>query len=140
MASNMSDLLEKAMADYLCKTANSTAMTAVTSGSLYAGLCTAAPTDTATNECTVNGYARAQIVFATAASGDAGCIGPTASVAFPSASTAWGDIVGYALFPHTSGSTAASMYLGYGVVSPSVNVTTNDTVSFAANAITLSFA
>ena len=140
MASNMSDLLERAMADYVFKTANSTAMTAVTSGSIYAGLCTSAPTDTAPNECTAGSYARAQIIFGTAASGDAGCIGPTASVAFPSASTAWGDIVGYALFPHTSGSTGASMYLGYGVVSPSVNVTTNDTVSFAANAITMAFA
>jgi hypothetical protein len=141
MASNMSDLLEKNLIDYVLKTANSTNMTAVTSGSIWAGLCTSAPSDTATNECTVASYARKQVPFINAASGDAGCIGPSTAVAFDQCTgTAWGDIVGYALFPASSGSTGASQYLAYGVVSPSVNVTLNDTVSFAASAMTLSFA
>lgn len=141
MASNMSDLLEKNLIDYVLKTANSTNMTAVTSGSIWVGLCTAAPTDTATNECTVGSYARKQVAFATAASGDAGCIGPTASVAFDQCTgTAWGTMHGYALFPASSGSTGASMYLAYGALNPTVEVKLNDTVSFAANALTLSFA
>ena len=80
MASNMSDLLEKNLIDYVLKTSNSGNMTAVTSGSIWAGLCTAAPTDTATNECTVASYARKQIPFIAAVSGDAGCIGPSTAV------------------------------------------------------------
>lgn len=140
MASNMSDLLERALIDHVLKTSGSTAYAAITSGSIYAGLCTSAPTDTVTNECTAGSYARARVEFIAAASGDAGCVGPSASVAFPSASASWGNIVGYALFPATSGSTGASAYLAYGVVSPSVAVAVNDTVSFAASALTLSFA
>lgn len=140
MASNMPDVMEQNLADYYLKTANSTNMTAITSGSIWAGLCTSAPTDTATNECTAANYARKQVAFITAASGDAGCIGPSTAVAFDSATAAWGDIVGYALFANSTGSTGANAYLAYGVVSPSVNVTTNDTVSFAASAMTISFA
>ena len=141
MASNLSDLTEKALIDHLLKTSGSTLYTAITSGSIWAGLCTSAPTDTATNEMSGSSYARAQVTFNAAASGDAGCIGPTIAVSFPSATGSWGDIVGYALFPCSSGSTSGSaQYLCYGVVSPSVNVTTNDTVSFAASALTISFA
>ena len=81
------------------------------------------------------------VAFATAASGDAGCVGPTASVAFAQCTgTAWGTMHGYALFPASSGSTGASMYLAYGALNPTVEVALNDTVSFAANALTLSFA
>jgi len=141
MASNMSDLLEKGLIDYVLKTANSTFMTAITSGSIWAGLCTSAPSDTATNECTVASYQRAQVAFITAASGDAGCIGPSTAVSFTQCTgTAWGDVLGYALFPCSVGSTGASAYLAHGVVSPSVSVALNDTVSFAASAMTLSFA
>jgi len=140
MADNLPDVMEKNLADYYLKTANSTNMTAITSSSIWAGLCTASPTDTATNECTAAGYARAQVTFATAASGDAGCIGPTIAVNFTSASISWGNINGYALFANSTGSSGTQAYLAYGVVSPSVAVTTNDTVSFAASALTLSFA
>jgi hypothetical protein len=141
MADNLPDAMEKALADYYLKTAGSTAMTQITSSSIWAGLCSTTPTETTTNEVTtgLNGYARAQVIFVTAASGDAGCLGPSAAVSFPSASGSWGTINGYGLFPYSTGSSGVSAYLAWGVVSPTVAVTTNDTVSFAASALTLAF-
>jgi hypothetical protein len=138
MADNLSNLAEQNLCDYFLKTANSTNQTGITSSSIWAGLCTAAPTDAATNECTAGSYARAQVTFTTASTNGA-ATGPTTTVSFPSATTSWGDISGYVLAPYSSGSTGISAYLAFGTVSPSVAVTTNDTVSFAANALTLTF-
>jgi len=135
MADNLSNDLETRLLDYMLKTANSTNFSAP--ASLWVGLCTAAPTDSATNECAAGGYARKQIAFTTASSGASQ--GPTAATNFAQATTSWGTISGYAVFDASSGSSGATHYLFYGAVSPTVAVTANDTVSFAASAMTLSF-
>jgi hypothetical protein len=135
MADNLADTTETNLLDYFLKTANSTNW--AQPGSLWVGLCTAAPTDSATNECTAGGYARKQIAFSTAASGAS--TGPTGTCTFDQATTSWGTISGYIVGGASTGSTGTSSYLFYGVVSPTVAVTTNDTVSFAANAMTLTF-
>jgi hypothetical protein len=93
-------------------------------------------------EVTQASYSRVTVGFGTAVSATgalsvASITGPTASVTFPQATASWGTISGYGLFKASSGSTGASQYLVYGAVSPTVAVTTNDTVSFAASAMTL---
>ena len=138
MADNLSNLAEQNLCDYFLKTANSTNQTAITSSSIWAGLCTAAPTDAATNECTAGSYARAQVTFTTASTNGA-ATGPTTTVSFPSATTSWGDHQRLRALRRLDRLHAASGYLAYGTVSPTVAVTTNDTVSFAANAMTLTF-
>ena len=136
MAGNLPDTNETALLNYYLKTSDSGTFTQA--GSLWLGLCSAAPTDAATNECTVaNGYGRVQIAWGAAATGSA--TGPTATATYASASGSWGTINGYVVCAASTGSTGTSQYLAYGAVSPTVAVTTNDTVSFAANAMTLSF-
>jgi hypothetical protein len=136
MAGNLPDTQETALLNYYLRTSDSGTFTQA--GSIWVGLCTGAPTDSATNECTVaNNYGRVQIAWGAAASGSAA--GPTGTATFTSASGSWGNVQGYILCSASTGSSGASQYLAYGVVSPSVAVTTNDTVSFAANAMTLSF-
>lgn len=136
MANNLADNLETKLLDYMLHTANSTNMTAVGT-QLWVGLSTATPTDTVTNECTASGYARKQIAFATASSGSAQ--GPTATCTFDMATANWSTISGYCVFDAQTGSTGATNYLFHGAVSPTVAVTSNDTVSFAPSAMTLSF-
>jgi hypothetical protein len=106
--------------------------------SIWIGLCSGAPTNTNANECTVaNGYGRVQVTWGTANGGAA--TGPSASATFTSASGSWGTINGYIICAASTGTTGTSQYLAYGAVSPTVAVTTNDTVSFAANAMTMTF-
>jgi hypothetical protein len=139
MADNLPDAMETNLLDYFLKTANSTNFTPP--GSLWVGLCTSAPTETATNECATSNYARVQMPLgAVVASG--GTIGlPTVAVNFAQATSSWATgLAGYVVCAASTGSTGTSQYLFYGAISPTVAVTTNDTVSFAANAITLSFA
>lgn len=107
--------------------------------SIWVGLCTGTPASNVTNECSVaNNYGRIQVTWGTAANGSAS--GPSASATYVSASgTGWGTISGYIICAASTGSTGTSQYLAYGAVSPTVAVTTNDTVSFAANAMTMTF-
>ena len=137
---NLPDVMEQALCNHYLKTAGSTTYGNVTSASLWVGLCTAAPTDSTTNECTVGSYARKQIVFTTADAQGA-ATGPTATTNFEQITgTAWGTINGYIVCAASTGSTGTSAWLFYGAVSPTVATTLNDTVSFAANAMTLTFA
>ena len=131
------DDLETKLLDYTLKTANSTNYAQPTS--LYVGLCTTAPTDSASGEYTsgTNGYLRKQIAFSTASSGSA--TAPTATCTFAQATGgSWGTIYGYAIFNHSTG-TNATNYLFYGSLASNVTVNQNDTVEFATNAITLSY-
>lgn len=124
------------LCDYFFRTTNSTTWTQAPS--LWVGLCTAAPASNATNECTVaNGYGRIQVTWNVATAGAAS--GPNATATYSSASGSWGTISGYIICAASTGSTGSLQYLAYGSVSPTVAVTTNDTVSFAANAMTLTF-
>lgn len=134
--SNLPDTIETNLLDYFLKTANSTNW--AQPGSLWVGLSTSSPSDSATNECNAGGYARKQIAFTTASSGSAQ--GPTAATNFDQATTSWGTISGYIVCAASTGSTGTNAYLFYGAVDPTVAVDANDTVSFATSAITLSFA
>ena len=139
MADNLAQITQKDLLDTCLHTSGSAAWT--TPPSIWVGLCSAAPTDTATNELTVGGnYARKEIGFsaATTASPSAST-GPVATCTWTSASTAWGAVVGYILCAASTGSTGASRYIAYGSVSPNVTVASNDIVEFAAAAISLSF-
>ena len=138
MAGNLPNTQETALLNYYLRTSDSGTFTQA--GSLWVGLCTAAPADDATNECTVASYARKQIVFTTADAQGA-ATGPTATTNFEQITgTAWGTINGYIVCAASTGSTGTSAWLFYGAVSPTVATTLNDTVSFAANAMTLTFA
>ena len=128
-----SDYLELKLLDHVLKNTSYTSPTAI-----WLGLCTADPTDSAQNEYTVgsNGYARRQVVFATASAGSSQ--GPTATTTFPQASGgSWGTIHGYIIMDHSS-ATNSSNYLMYGTLSADVTVNQNDTVEFATSSITIS--
>ena len=107
--------------------------------SLWVGLCTGTPVATNAGEVGAGGnYGRVQITWGTASAGSAA--GPSASCVWTSASAGWGDVKGYIICAASTGSTGASQYIAYGLLNPSVAVTTNDTVSFAQNAMTMTFA
>jgi len=138
VADNLSQASQKDLLDMVLKTANSANWTAP--GSIWVGLCSAAPTDTATNETSGTNYVRKSITFG-AASDAAPSVstGPTIVCTFTSAGGNWSTISGYVLCAASTGSTGTSRYIAYGAVSPTVAVTTNDVVEFAAGAISLSF-
>lgn len=125
------------LCDLVFRSTNSTNWTQPPS--LWVGLCTASPSATATGECSIaSNYNRVQITWGTASNGSAS--GPSASCVWTSASGSWGDVKGYIICAASTGSTGASQYIAFGNLNPSVAVTTNDTVSFAANAMTMTFA
>jgi len=139
MAANLGQLAQVQILDSLLHTGSSGAWTAP--ASIWVGLCSSAPTDTATNEVAVAlNYGRKEISFGIASTASpAACTGPTLTCTYTSASgTGWGVISGYILCKASTGSTGASGYIAYGSVSPNVTVTTNDIVEFAAAAISLS--
>ena len=140
MAGNLSQNTQQDLLDLSLHTTASTNWAAP--GSLWVGLCTGTPTDTATNEMTAgtNNYVRKTLTFnpASAASPSV-ATGPIAVCTFTSASGLWSTISGYILCAASTGSTGTSRYIAYGTVSPSVPVSTNDVVEFAAGAFSLSF-
>lgn len=140
MANNLSQTTQKDLLDYILHTTNSTNWASV--GSVWVGLCTGDPNDTATYELTAGSlnYNRKEISFATAsAASPSVATGPTSVCTWTSASGNWSTIKGYILCSASTGSTGASRYIAYGSISPTVAVTTNDVVEFAAGAITLQF-
>jgi hypothetical protein len=139
MANNLSRTTQKDLLDLVMFTAGSTNWAAP--GSIWVGLCSAAPDDTTTNEITgATNYARKQITFGASSSASPSVTtGPTAVCTFTSAGGNWSTLSGYVLCAASTGSTGTSRYLAYGAISPTVAVTTNDVVEFAAAAISLSF-
>ena len=139
MADNLASVFEGNLLDNIINSSNSAAFTKPTA--LFVGLCTAAPVGT--NAAEYSGadasYSRVVMTFGVATTGPsvASASGPSAAVTFPMCTTSWGTINGYAVFKASSGSTGASQYLWWGVVSPTVAVTANDTVSFSPSAMTL---
>jgi hypothetical protein len=141
MADNLSQLTQRDLLDMVLHTAQSGAW-AGNPASVWVGLCSAAPTDTATNEVTVGlNYNRMAVTFSAATTASpAVSTGPSATTTYTSASgTGWGTISGYVLAAASTGSTGLSRYIAYGSISPNVTVVSNDVVEFAAGAITLSF-
>jgi len=137
MADNLASVFEGQILDNIINSGNSAGFTKPTA--LFVGLCTAAPVGTNCAEVTGDSYTRVPMTMGIATTGQsvASATGPSAAVTFPMCTTSWGTINGYAVFKASTGSTGASQYLWYGVVSPTVAVTANDTVSFAAAAMTL---
>ena len=137
MADNLASVFEGQILDNIINSGNSAGYTKPTA--LFVGLCTAAPVGTNCAEVTGDSYTRVPMTMGIATTGQsvASATGPSAAVTFPMCTTSWGTINGYAVFKASSGSTGASQYLWYGAVSPTVAVTANDTVSFAAAAMTL---
>ena len=132
MADNLSDVFETNVLDLITHTTGSTNY--AQPSSLWVGLCTGA-SDAGPGETSGSGYARVTFTMRAATSGSN--TGPAATCTFPQASASWGTINSYAVFAASTGSTGASQYLWWGSVSPTVAITTNDTVSFAADAMTL---
>jgi len=137
MADNLASVFEGQILDNIINSSNSAGYTKP--ASLWVGLCTAAPVGTNCAEVTGDSYTRVPMTMGIATTGQsvASATGPSAAVTFPMCTTSWGTINGYAVFKASTGSTAASQYLWYGAVSPTVAVTANDTVSFAIAAMTL---
>lgn len=137
-SSALSRTTQKDLLDLALFTAGSTYW--ANPSSLWVGLCVSAPSDTALNECTGTNYVRKQISFAAASDASPSvATGPTSVCTFTSAGGNWSTISGYILCHASTGSTGTSRYVAYGAVSPTVAVTTNDVVEFAAGAISLSF-
>ena len=138
MANNLSQLAGRDLLDLTLHTAASTNW--ANPGSIWVDLCTAAPTDTATNEETGTNYVRKAISFgASSTASPSVSTGPTAVCTFTSAGGNWSTLSGYVLCAASTGSTGTDRYIAYGAISPTVAVTTNDVVEFAAGAISLSF-
>jgi hypothetical protein len=137
MANNLSSVFEGSLLDDITLSGGTPAYTKPTK--LWIGLCSAAPVGTNANEVSGDSYTRVPCTWGIATTGatSASATGPSAAVTFPMCTTSWGTINGYGVFKASSGSTGASNYMWYGVVSPTVAVTANDTVSFAAAAMTL---
>jgi hypothetical protein len=141
MADNLASLYESQILNAVVGNTASAQFTSPTM--LYVGLATGTMNGSVFPEVTGGNYSRPTMAFGTAQSATAGTIsvasvtGPTIAATFPSASANWGTIEGYGLFRQATGSTGTMQYLVYGVVSPTVAVVTNDTVSFAASAMTL---
>jgi hypothetical protein len=122
-----SDYLETKLLDYTLRATGYTCPTSV-----WVGLCTADPTDAASNECTLTCYARKQVVFNAASTSS--ITGSTATTTFAQCTgTAWGTIHGYGVFDASS--SGNMMY--YANLASDVTVNLNDTVEFAAGAIVI---
>lgn len=126
-----SDDLETKLLDYIMKTAASTNFTQP--ASIWVGLATADPSDSAAAECTAGTYKRMQVAFA--AANTSSIAGSTGTVTFPQATgTSWGALHGYQLWDSSSGGNM----LFYANLASDVTVNVNDTVEFAASAIVVS--
>ncbi len=122
-----SDYLETKLLDYTLRATGYTCPSTV-----WVGLCTADPTDAASNECSAGTYARKQVVFNAASTSSV--TGSTATVTFPQATgTSWSTIHGYGIFD--SSSSGNMMY--YANLASDVTVNVNDTVEFASGAIVI---
>jgi len=86
-------------------------------------------------EVTGGSYARVQSKgsWATPTSGNPSSVTTNAVITFPTATAAWGDIIGFAIFSALSGGTM----LMWGALTATKTVGNGDTASFAAGALTL---
>ena len=135
MADNLGDDRETKVVAKIFIAPNSTSYADPTS--LWLGLCSADPTDSAISEFTIgtNNYARKQIAFGSASSG--AVQGPTATTTFNQATGgSWGTCHGFIVMADSSTSTNTSNYIAYGLLSSDVTINQNDTVEFATSALT----
>jgi len=130
--SAFSDFLE----DLLCETILNNAATAVGAAALDVALYTTAEADDGATGVEVTGGSYARIAYTsiggwTVATASGVTTAKNANViTFATATANWGLIVGFGLFVSTD------LYI-HGAVSPSVQINTNDTFSYAVNALVI---
>lgn len=137
----LSDYLEGQVLNWIHGTTMPAAPTTI-----YIGLFTAQPGDTGTSGSPADGtevsggsYARVAVTSssgtsAPAASSTTQFINITGSVTFPQATASWGTVTGWGIW---DASTVGHL-LWFGAISPTQAISTNQTPSFNANALTLS--
>lgn len=134
--SAMSDYLEGQLIAHIFRTSSFTKPTV-----LAVGLFTAAPSDAGGGtEVSGNNYARTSLNpldanWAAPAAGN-GVTSNSSAITFPVPSGSWGVITHFGIYDATT----AGNLLFWGALTTSQTVSTNNTVSFAAGALTVTFA
>lgn len=138
----MTDYLENKIIDWLFR-----GQTFTPPAGLHMGLLTAAPSDSAAGtEVSGNGYARVNLAptlanwagtqaagSTTASTGNTGTTSNNSAVNFPTPTASWGTVTHFAIYDAAS----AGNMLFYGALTISKTINQNDTVSFAAAALTV---
>ena len=138
----MTDYLENKIIDWLFR-----GQTFTPPAGLHMGLLTAAPSDSsAGTEISGNGYNRVNLAptlanwagtqaagSTVASSGNTGTTSNNSAVNFPTPSASWGTVTHFAIYDAAS----AGNMLFYGALTISKVINQNDTVSFAAAALTV---
>lgn len=143
--SAMSDYLENKLVDHLFR-----AQTFSAPANLYVGLLTAAPSDAGGGtEVSGNNYSRVTVANSlanwagtqsagstTASSGTGGQTSNNGSITFPTPSGNWGTVSHFGIYDAASGGNL----LFWGSLTIAKTINQNDTVSFAAGSLTVTFA
>lgn len=143
--SAMSDYLENKLVDHLFR-----AQTFSAPANLYVGLLTAAPSDAGGGtEVSGNNYSRVTVANSlanwagtqsagstAASSGTGGQTSNNGSITFPTPSGNWGTVSHFGIYDAASGGNL----LFWGSLTISKTINQNDTVSFAAGSLTVTFA
>lgn len=138
----MTDYLENRIIDWLFR-----GQTFTPPAGLHMGLLTAAPSDSAAGtEVTGNNYSRVNLApslanwagtqaagSTTASTGNTGTTSNNSAINFPTPSASWGTVTHFAIYDAAS----AGNMLFYGALTISKTINQNDTVSFAAAALTV---
>ena len=141
----MTDYLENKLIDQLFR-----GQSAPTTSSLYLGLFTTAPSDSAAGtEPSGNGYARVEIVSGlstwagtqsagstTTSSGSSGTTSNNGSITFPTPTDTWGTVTHFGIF---DAATSGNM-LFHGALTISKTINQDDTVAFPAGSLSVTFA
>jgi len=127
MTDAKTDYLEDALLNHVLRNTTYTSPTTI-----YVGLFTTMPSDDGTGGVEVSGgsYARQSVVFAAPSSG---VVANNALVSFPTATGAWGTVLGMGLFDALSGGNL----LYFGTLTASKTVGIGDQISFAGSALTV---
>lgn len=143
--SAMSDYLENKLVDHLFR-----AQTFSAPANLYVGLLTAAPSDAGGGtEVSGNNYSRVTVANSlanwagtqsagstAASSGTGGQTSNNGSITFPTPSGNWGTVSHFGIYDAASGGNL----LFWGSLTIAKTINQNDTVSFAAGSLTVTFA
>jgi hypothetical protein len=141
----MSDFLENKLVDHLFRD-----QTFTKPANLYVGLFTAAPNDAGGGtEVTGNNYARVTVASSlanwagtqsagstTASSGTGGVTSNNGAISFPTPSGSWGTVSHFGIFDAAS----AGELLFHAALADPKAINSGDSVSFAAGALTVTFA
>lgn len=140
--SQMSDYLENKLVDHIFRATSFSAPTA-----LYVSLHSANPTDTGLNEISGNAYARAGLAPSVsnwkstngattgASTGTTGQTSNADLITFATPTGTWGSVTHFAIWDSLTGGNM----LFYGALTISKTINQGDTVSFATDALTVTF-